>query len=70
VAAIHAGTLAGARLLRLDRDLGSVQQGKLADLVIADVDPLRDIGALADPDRVRAVVQAGRFVKDLDGLAR
>lgn len=69
VAAVHAGTLAGARLLRLDRDLGSVESGKLADLVIADVDPLRDIAALADPQRVRAVVQAGRFVKDLDALA-
>jgi len=70
VEAVRAGTLVGARLLRLDHALGSVETGKLADLVISDVDPLLEIAALADPDRVRAVVQGGRFVKDLDGLAR
>jgi imidazolonepropionase-like amidohydrolase len=69
LAAIHAGTLAGARLLRLDHELGSIEVGKLADLVISDVDPLGDIAALADPQRLRAVIQGGRFVKDLDGLA-
>lgn len=64
--AIRAGTLAGAQLLRLDADLGTVQAGKLADLVVTDVDPLADIGALADSMRIRAVLQAGRAVKDLD----
>lgn len=68
--AVRAGTLVGARLLRLDHALGSVEPGKLADLVITDADPLGDIGALADPQRVRGVVQGGRFVKDLDDLAR
>lgn len=68
--AVRAGTLVGARLLRLDHVLGSVETGKLADLVITDADPLGDIGALADPQRVRGVVQGGRFVKDLDDLAR
>ncbi|MCT2086657.1 amidohydrolase family protein [Microbacterium enclense] len=68
--AVRAGTLVGARLLRLEHALGSVEQGKLADLVVTDVDPLRDIEALADPSRVRAVVQGGRLVKDLDGLLR
>jgi imidazolonepropionase-like amidohydrolase len=68
--ALRAGTLAGARLLRLDHALGSVEPGKLADLVITDADPLHDLGALADPQRVRGVVQGGRFAKDLDGLGR
>ncbi|RKT35836.1 imidazolonepropionase-like amidohydrolase [Microbacterium sp. AG1240] len=68
--AVHAGTLAGARLLRLDEHLGSVEAGKLADLVVTAVDPLADLDALGDPTAVRAVVQGGRFVKDLDGLAR
>jgi imidazolonepropionase-like amidohydrolase len=68
--AVRAGTLVGARLLRLDHALGSVERGKLADLVLTDADPLGDIGALADPQRVRGVVQGGRFVKDLDDLTR
>jgi len=66
--AIRAGTLVGARLLRLGEELGSVEAGKQADLVITGVDPVADIGALGDPNAVRAVIQAGRFVKDMDGL--
>ncbi|SMH48735.1 Imidazolonepropionase [Rathayibacter oskolensis] len=67
--ALSAGTLGGARLLGLDSRLGSVEAGKLADLVVTAVDPLTDIGALADPDAVRLVLQSGRVVKDLDGRA-
>lgn len=67
--AISAGTLGGAKLLRLESDLGSIEVGKLADLVVIDVDPIADIAALADASRVRAVIQGGRFVKDLDRIA-
>jgi hypothetical protein len=41
--ALRAGTLAGARYLGLDADLGSLEPGKLADLVVLDADPLADI---------------------------
>lgn len=61
--AIVAGTSNAARLLRLDEHLGTLEAGKLADLVLTDADPLADIDALADPDRVRVVVQGGRVVK-------
>jgi imidazolonepropionase-like amidohydrolase len=67
--AVHAGTLVGARTMGLDEHLGSVETGKLADLVLTRVDPLADVHALADSDAVRAVWQSGRVVKDLDGLA-
>lgn len=63
--AIHAGTLAGARMLRLAEHLGSVEVGKLADLVITEVDPLADPAAIGDPQTVRLVIQSGRIVKDL-----
>ncbi|GAA4169660.1 amidohydrolase family protein [Gryllotalpicola koreensis] len=66
--AVHAGTLAGARLLRLDDRLGSIRVGALADLVVVNADPLARIDELADPATVRAVLQGGRFVKDLDGI--
>ncbi|WKK72730.1 amidohydrolase family protein [Rathayibacter oskolensis] len=63
---MRAGTLGGARLLGLDSHLGSVEAGKLADLVVTSVDPLADLGALADPTAVRAVLQSGRVLEDLD----
>jgi cytosine/adenosine deaminase-related metal-dependent hydrolase len=47
--------------------IGTVAEGKQADLIVVDGDPLADIAALADASRVRVVVKEGRVVKDLDG---
>jgi imidazolonepropionase-like amidohydrolase len=48
-------------------DLGTVEQGKLADLVLLDANPLDDI---ANTRRIRAVVLAGRYFdrRDLDRM--
>ncbi len=62
--AIVAGTKNAAELLRLDDDLGTLEAGKLADLIVCDFDPLTDITPLARPDNVRAVIQGGVVVKD------
>ncbi|MEN1975355.1 metal-dependent hydrolase family protein [Cellulomonas sp. P4] len=63
-AALVAGTSGAARMLGLDDQVGTVAPGRRADLVLTDVDPLTSIAALADPRRVRLVVQDGRVVKD------
>jgi imidazolonepropionase-like amidohydrolase len=62
--AIRAGTLHGAQLLGLDDSLGTVEPGKIADLIVCDGDPLTDIGVLGRPGNVVLVVQDGRIVKD------
>jgi imidazolonepropionase-like amidohydrolase len=64
---IVAATTSSARLLRRDKDLGSVQTGKLADMVLLDANPLQDI---ANTQRINAVVLNGRLMdrKTLDGL--
>lgn len=65
--AIMAGTRNAAGLMRLDQHLGTLEAGKLADLVITEIDPLSDIALLADPANIGAVMQGGRLVKDLKG---
>ena len=58
--AIQAGTRVGAELLRWDDRLGTVQSGKLADLVAVTGNPLVDMKAL---EQVTFVMIGGRVVK-------
>jgi imidazolonepropionase-like amidohydrolase len=58
--AIQAATLEAARVLRAEAELGSIEQGKLADLVAVRRDPLAEIAALQD---VAFVVKGGVVVK-------
>ena len=57
--AIRAGTSAAARIIGVERELGSVEQGKLADLLILDADPLADI---RNTRRIAAVIRDGRVI--------
>lgn len=48
LAAIRSATLVGARALGREADMGSIEAGKLANLVFVAADPVADIGALRD----------------------
>lgn len=61
--AIQAGTIHAAHVMRKADKLGSLEVGKLADIVIVDGDPLEDIGVLADASYITAVFQDGKKVK-------
>ncbi len=55
--AIRSATLNGARTLGLDKDIGSLEVGKLADLAIIDGNPVADI---RQSDRISHVMLGGR----------
>lgn len=61
--AIKAGTSNSAHVMRTDDMLGSLEVGKLADVVLVNGDPLSDISVLADAEHITAVFQNGKKVK-------
>ncbi len=69
MAAIVSATKTNAELFGMADVIGTVEEGKQADLVVVDGDPLADIAVLANAERIRAVVKSGEVVKDLDGPA-
>ncbi len=58
MAAIQSATIVSARVMKLDGELGSVEVGKRADLVLVDGNPLENI---SDIRRVVSVVKDGRM---------
>jgi imidazolonepropionase-like amidohydrolase len=68
---LRAATVDAAELLD-QPDLGRIERGARADLLLLDADPLPDITVLARPERhLRAVVQGGRtVVGSLDPASR
>lgn len=59
--ALTVGSLHGAHFVGLDGETGSIEVGKLADLIVLDSDPLEDIRNTAD---IAYVVKAGNVYDD------
>ena len=57
--ALRAATLEPARLLGLERSVGTVEWGKVADLVVLDADPLADI---TNTRKIHAVLVRGQLI--------
>jgi imidazolonepropionase-like amidohydrolase len=62
--AIVASTSSAARLLRLDNHLGTLVEGKLADIIIVDGNVLDDFNRIADPRNIKLVLKGGSEVKN------
>ena len=59
--ALAGATSNAARLLGLESQIGTVEQGKTADLVAVDENPLADVSAMRN---ISLVMQSGRVVRD------
>jgi imidazolonepropionase-like amidohydrolase len=57
--ALQAATARAAECLGLERELGTVEKGRRADLVAVAGEPLADVRVLQDPTRIRLVVKDG-----------
>ena len=55
----------GAELMGMQDDLGTIEAGKLADLLVVDGDPSQDIKLLQDRANLHVVMKGGQFVTKL-----
>ncbi len=62
--AIVATTKKAAQCLGWQDRVGTIEAGKLADIVISKTDPLKDIRSLEQTDNIAVVMKDGKVVKD------
>ena len=62
---IRWATANGAALQGRLHELGTVEEGKLADLLVVDGDPAKDLRVLQDRENLKAIIKGGEFVKCL-----
>ena len=58
--AIQAATIEAARLLSREKDIGTIAEGRFADLIAVEGDPLKDVRVL---ESVKHVMKGGQLVK-------
>jgi len=63
--AIVAATKTASECVQMPGDIGTLEAGKLADLLVVDGDPLSDISILEDRSKLLVIMQGGHAHKDL-----
>jgi imidazolonepropionase-like amidohydrolase len=59
---VRAATVTGAKLLRMEGQIGAITPAAFADLLVVDGNPLEDISVLARPEQtLRLVMKAGHI---------
>lgn len=57
--ALQAATSRAAECLGLEQEIGTIEKGKWADLILVEGDPLRDVTVLQDKRRIKRVIKGG-----------
>ena len=61
--ALIAATKTAAEVIGMKDDLGMLETGRLADLVVCAGDPTKDVSLLTDPSNIKTIYQAGRKIR-------
>src|SRR6516225_4590443 len=59
--ALHSATGLAAECIGREREIGAVEKGKLADLIVVDGDPLSDVTMLQNLERIALVLKGGEI---------
>lgn len=60
--AIVATTKVGAERIDMEHEIGTIEAGKLADVIVVDGDPLQNIRVLENVDCIKTVIKGGKIV--------
>jgi len=64
--ALMAATKTNAEIIRLENNLGTIESGKLADLILVKGDPLKDINVFKEYKKnILLIIQSGRTYKNI-----
>jgi imidazolonepropionase-like amidohydrolase len=63
IEALMAATKTAAEVIGMKDELGMLEAGRLADLVVCTGDPTTDVSLLTDPDNIRTIYLAGRKIR-------
>jgi imidazolonepropionase-like amidohydrolase len=62
VQAMQAATIEGAKAIWMDEKIGSIEKGKLADIIVSDKNPLEDITVLENVKNFTHVIKDGKVM--------
>jgi imidazolonepropionase-like amidohydrolase len=68
--AIMAATKLGGEIMQMGKELGQIKAGYLADILLVDGNPLKDVKILQDKNRLLAIMKDGSFHKEPHKIAK
>ena len=60
--AIIAGTKTAAHAIGLEDQIGTIEEGKMADIILVDGDPTKNIEVLHTEDKIKLVMKEGETI--------